>query len=143
MENSQNLWPQGVKKTKQRASVLAILENAEKPLTALDICARREKDGDTAVWPSTVYRVLELFIHKGLVLKTNVRNNDMAVYELNRLQHKHYAVCMNCHKLIALENCPMDTFIPQLPDGEFQVQGHYLEIFGICQDCRPTENNPQ
>ncbi|MHB8061313.1 MAG: transcriptional repressor [Ruminiclostridium sp.] len=48
-----------------------------------------------------MYRVLELFVKKGVVIKTNVMNNEMAVYELNRFKHKHYAVRMNCHKIIA------------------------------------------
>ena len=54
-----------------------------------------KEDGNSA-WISTVYRILELFVKKGVVIKTNVMNNEMAVYELNRFKHKHYAVCMNC-----------------------------------------------
>ena len=68
------------------------------PLTAMDICSQME-NGRDAAWLSTVYRILELFIKKGVVIKTNVMNNEMAVYELNRFKHKHYAACMNFHKV--------------------------------------------
>lgn len=133
----QNDWPAGIKRTRQRKSVLSILEDSEKPLSATDICAEMEKGGDAA-WLSTVYRILELFVKKGVAIKTNVMNNEMAVYELNRFKHKHYAVCLNCHKIIVMDNCPMDTFIPQLEEKGFHIMGHNLEVFGLCKDCSPT-----
>lgn len=135
MKNIKNTWPAGIKRTRQRESVLSILENSEKPLSAADIYSEMEKNGETA-WMSTVYRVLELFIKHDMVIKTNVMNHEMAVYELNRFEHKHYAVCINCHKMISMDNCPMDKSIPELEDNGFRVMGHNLEIFGYCKDCK-------
>lgn len=137
MEEGQNSWPAGIKRTKQRESMLSILNDSEKPLSAADICAKMEESNGSA-WLSTVYRTLELFVKKGVVVKTNVMNHEMAVYELNRFKHKHYAVCMNCRKIIAIDNCPMEKFIPQLADEGFRITGHNLEIFGFCKDCDPT-----
>lgn len=137
MKKEQNLWPAGIKRTRQREGVIAVLEHTDKPLSAADICAKMEKSGDGA-WLSTVYRILELFVKKGIILKTNVMNNEMAVYELNRFKHKHYAVCMSCRKIIAMDNCPMEKFIPKLEDEDFHIMGHNLEIFGFCKDCDPS-----
>lgn len=137
MKEIQNNWPVGVKRTRQRENVLSILENSETPLSATEIFSQMEKTGD-AVWLSTVYRIMELFVKKGIVIKTNMMNNEMAVYELNRFKHKHYAVCINCHKIISIDNCPMEKFIPKLQDEDFQVMGHNLEIFGVCKDCKPN-----
>lgn len=116
--------------------MLSVLENAGKPLSATDICSKMEKGRDAA-WLSTVYRILELFVKKGLVIKTNMMNSDMAVYELNRFKHKHYAVCMSCHKMITMDNCPMEAFVPKLEEEDFHVTGHNLEVFGFCKDCNP------
>jgi len=135
MENTKTAWSAGIKRTKPREIVFSILEQSDIPLTALDICAKMDKQGDSTAWPSTVYRILELFVQKGIVLKTSVMGNDMAVYELNRSNHKHYAVCMNCHKIITMKNCPMESFIPNIDDEEFHVVGHNLEVFGLCKDC--------
>jgi len=136
MGEEQMRWPAGVKRTKQRESVLAVLQDAEKPLSAMEICAAIDKlEGDASAWLSTVYRVLELFVKKDFVIKTSLINSDMALYELNRFQHKHYAVCINCHKIIALDNCPIEHFIPQIEGGTFQVIGHKLEVFGLCKAC--------
>ncbi len=138
MKEAQNNWPAGIKRTKQRISVLSILEHSDKPLSAMDISSQMEGSGDAA-WLSTIYRVLELFVKEGLVIKTTMMNSDMALYELNRDKHKHYAVCMGCHKIIAMDNCPMETFIPELEDEDFYVVGHNLEVYGFCKDCKPNK----
>ncbi|MGB8454468.1 MAG: transcriptional repressor [Anaerocolumna sp.] len=137
LKEIQDNWPTGIKRTKQRENVLSILENSENPLSATDICAKMEKNGGTS-WMSTVYRILEHFLKKGIVIKTNMMNNEMAVYEINRFKHKHYAICVSCHKIITMDNCPMEKFIPKLEDEDFYVMGHNLEIFGFCKDCKPN-----
>ncbi len=136
MKEQQTKWPAGIKRTKQREGVLFVLENSIQPLSATEICAKMETGGDSA-WLSTVYRILEVFVNKGIVKKTNILNNEMAVYELSRNNHKHYAVCMNCHKVIAMDHCPLEGFTLQLNDKDFHVMGHNLEIYGLCKDCKP------
>ncbi|SHI23374.1 Fur family transcriptional regulator, ferric uptake regulator [Sporobacter termitidis DSM 10068] len=127
------VWPEGLKKTKQRDAVVKILESAEAPLSAPDIYAQIEKDGQ-AVWLSTVYRILELFTEKGLVTKTPVLDGDMAYYELRRHDHRHYAVCVDCHKIVPIQDCPMTGFEPKISD-DFRVLGHRIEMYGYCKDC--------
>ena len=134
MTNEKDCWPKGLKRTKQRESVLAILKESTQPMSAQEISARISKEGGGA-WLSTVYRVLELFVEKKLAIKTSIMNSETAVYELNREHHRHYAVCIGCHKMIPMENCPMESFIPKIKDKEFQVIGHNLEVYGYCKDC--------
>jgi len=140
LKKALNNWPSGIKKTRQRESVISVLLNAEKPLSAMDICSKIEKNGDIACL-STVYRILELFIKKGIVVKTNIMNSEMAVYELSNSKHKHYAVCINCHKMIPMDNCPMEKFVPELEDDEFHIVGHNLEIYGFCKDCHRKKSD--
>lgn len=142
LKNEQSNWPAGVKKTKQRKSILDVLENSDIPLSAADICAKMDSGGNTA-WLSTVYRTLELFVKKGLVIKTNITNREMALYELNHFGHRHYAVCMGCRKIIAISNCPLENFIPNLEEEGFHVTGHNLEIFGFCRNCKPFRSEEQ
>ena len=132
MENK-NDWPSGLKKTKPRENVLFVLKTAEKPLSAMEICSKIEENGGSA-WLSTVYRILELFVKNGIAVKIAVMNSGVALYELNRFEHKHYAVCIGCHKIISIANCPLERFIPKI-DEDFRVVGHNLEIYGYCRDC--------
>lgn len=126
------LWPEGVKKTRQRSCVLAVLKGADTPMTAADIYGRTGKDAGAL---STIYRVLELFTQKGLVIRTVLLESGTAVYELDRHEHRHYAVCMVCHKIVALKNCPMEVFTPDVKEDNFRVLGHKLELQGICGEC--------
>ncbi len=131
---TQSGWPQGIKKTKPRERVLAVLERADAPMSSIDIYTQAQSMGGP-IWLSTVYRVLEAFVQKGLIVKTVVMDSGMAVYALNRHQHTHYAVCVGCHKIVAMENCPMEAFVPRLGDSGFHVLGHKIEMYGYCRDC--------
>ncbi len=129
-------WPAGVKKTQCRQCVLDVLEKASQPMSAQDICAHIEKGGKSA-WLSTVYRTLELFEKRGVVVKLALLGGETALYELNRFEHKHYAVCLSCHKILPMDNCPMERFLPNIEDAGFRVMGHNLEIYGYCNNCDP------
>lgn len=134
MKQNHSAWPAGIKKTKQRKCVFTVLEHSESPLSAMDIYKKIEKE-DSSFWLSTVYRILELFVNEGLVLKTTVMNNNMALYELNCNKHRHYAVCVSCHKVVEMDNCPMEEFEPKLADNNFRILGHKVEMYGYCKDC--------
>ena len=140
LKENQAAWPVGMKKTKQRVCVYSVLEQADAPLSAAEIYRQIDRAG-LEISLSTVYRILEFFVKEDIALKTMILDNDMAVYIFNRNQHKHYAVCMNCHKVIELENCPLENFVPKLADGEFHVLGHRLELYGYCKDCEEKRNS--
>ena len=40
MENIENIWPEGIKKTKQREDVFRVLIEAKEPLSAIEIYNR-------------------------------------------------------------------------------------------------------
>lgn len=145
MSVNRKKWPEGVKRTRQRESVLDVLENADKPLCAADICEKLGR-GREGAWLSTVYRILGLFVEKGIVVKSFVLNDPMALYEMNHFIHRHYAVCVNCHSVLPLDGCPIEKMAPQLEEGGFSVLGHSLEIYGYCKNCResiPTDQSAE
>ena len=138
MKEQGNGWPKDVKRTKPRALVMQALEGAQQPLGAMEIFSQIEKTGET-VWLSTVYRVLELLVEKGVVTKVAVTNSDMAVYTPNRNAHRHYAVCMGCRRIVPVDDCPLGHFTPKVAEEGFQVVGHNLEIYGYCDTCAHKE----
>ncbi|NJP41040.1 transcriptional repressor [Oscillospiraceae bacterium HV4-5-C5C] len=128
-------WPAGVRKTRQREAIWDVLQQASAPLSARDIAARLGAEGAEA-WLSTVYRTLDLLVSRGSVTRIARLDSDMAVYSLQHAGHRHYAVCLKCHKIIPMTNCPMDEFIPRLEDRNFLVLGHQLELYGYCSSCK-------
>lgn len=131
-------WPTGVKKTQARLAVLQALAAADRPLTAVELTGCTSETSGKPVWLSTVYRVLDTFEQCGMVQKTPVMESGMAIYELAG-GHRHYAVCLACNRVIVLENCPMENFLPRLSEQDFQVVGHRLQMYGYCADCRGRE----
>lgn len=128
------VWSKGLKRTKSREDVLAVLEQAQSPLTAAEICTQIEGTGK-AVWMSTVYRVLDTFLEREVAVKTAVLDNGMALYELNSHKHKHYAICIGCKRMLPIDSCPIEEIDKKLKNDDFRVVEHRVEMYGYCKDC--------
>lgn len=135
------VWPKGLKRTKSREAVMEALGKEHLPVTALYLFEELQKSEET-IWLSTIYRVLESFIEKNAVIKSMPTDSTMAVYEWNRHTHMHYAVCVNCHTMLPIRDCPFEYVIPPVADGGFHIVGHNLELYGYCDTCfRKREND--
>lgn len=132
---------QGIKSTRHRNSILELLEESELPLTAEQLfIALRDKTSSIDL--STVYRTLDTFASKNLVLKTTRSDDGKALYELNHNEHKHHLLCVKCHKLISIEDCPIGELKETLKNKiDFDITGHKLEIYGYCHDCKNYNHN--
>ena len=140
MENIENIWPEGIKKTKQREDVFRVLIEAKEPLSAIEIYNRiQQKSGQINYAISTIYRSLAVFEEKGLVEKSTLMGEDTAVYEWHHGDHKHYAICLKCHKLVPLAKCPFEHVKLDTSDENFTVTSHKLEIYGYCKKCKEEE----
>lgn len=130
------LTREGIKSTRSRNAMLEILEKSEIPLTAEDIFfILKKKNASTCL--STVYRTFEMLTSKGLVIKSNILDDGKARYELNHMEHKHHVICVGCHKMISIGECPFSEFEKMLKKKiGFDVIGHKFEIYGYCQDCK-------
>ena len=129
-------FPAEMKKTKQREEIFRILTEASEPMSAVDIYNQLLKVMQgTNFAISTVYRALTAFEEKGYVTKSSLLGEDMSYYEWNQGLHKHYAVCIKCHKLIPLRSCPFEHARIE-PQEDFTITGHKLELYGYCKECR-------
>lgn len=127
---------EGVKSTRHRNAILELLEQSESPLTAEQLFIML-KEKTASINLSTVYRTLDTFASKNLVIKSNRVDDGKIRYELNQHEHKHHLFCVGCHKMISLEECPIGELQRTLKkDLDFEVTGHNLEIFGYCHNCR-------
>ncbi|MBQ3472370.1 MAG: transcriptional repressor [Clostridia bacterium] len=116
----------GLKCTAQRRQVIDILNKADAPLTAENIY---EKSSDISL--STVYRIAEKLVEKGIVTKNTIRDSDKFYYELADNKHRHYAICLGCGDMKYVDICP----VHDLKIDDFTVTGHKLEIYGYCDEC--------
>ncbi|MCM1570040.1 MAG: transcriptional repressor [Roseburia sp.] len=130
----QTEYPQGLKWTRQRKQVYEILQEAKEPLSAVQIFGRLEKEAAEQYALSTVYRILAAFEERKLVNRITWMG-DTVVYERNRGEHTHYAVCLDCRRRIPLEHCPFADIPLEKETGDFTITAHKLELYGYCRDC--------
>lgn len=135
----QILRQEGLKYTKQRASILKILTESEQPVSAEQVFIALQKNSVNANL-STVYRILESLASRGIVQKTSIGSDTKALFEMNSSVHKHRMICINCREMTAVEGCPLEEYEKMLMDRTgFDVTGHKLEIYGYCEKCRKSK----
>ncbi|MBR4668674.1 MAG: transcriptional repressor [Butyrivibrio sp.] len=136
-------WPEGIKKTRQRMDIFEILYAAEIPISATDIFSEiTKKHPDEMYAISTIYRNLLAFEKAGVVTKSVLSTEDTAVYELKNKKHRHYAVCLLCHKKFPINACPLHVIEDDLEASVpgFDITGHNLEVYGYCKDCKEVQS---
>lgn len=124
-----------IKTTKQRELIFDILMNSHEPLSVEEIFVQLAgKENSMSL--STIYRILEVFVSKDLVVKSNIYNNK-AVFELQGKKHKHHLTCICCGKILVLNNCPLKEYEKLLQEMTmFDITSHKLELFGFCPECK-------
>jgi Fur family ferric uptake transcriptional regulator len=135
-ENQRILRSRGLKNTKHRMAILRVLSQSNRPLTADEVYLKLRAEG-VAISLSTVYRALELLTARGALQKSSLFTESGAVFEPNRSEHRHYVLCLGCHRLIPVDDCPLDEYEAALARRlGFQIEGHKLEIYGYCPKCQ-------
>jgi len=130
----------GVKTTRQRKAILAVLTKAKLPLT-VDVIHQKLRDNAAAVNPSTIYRVLTVLVHKGIAEQL-LSANGKSAFVLATSGHTHHLSCTNCGRVARMSTCPLTPVLLQIAsDNDFLVTGHRLELFGLCAACQTTSGS--
>ena len=132
----QKLSYSGLKNTRHRHGVLNILFNEKRAFTANELYLRLS-DNQHKLSLSTIYRILNTFASKGLIIKTQPFNEKKATYEAHHIEHQHFLFCLRCSKSIAIENCPLKALEQTLnKTTNYKIVGHKMDIYGYCPQCQ-------
>lgn len=130
----------GLKNTRHRQLVLQLLLERAGVLTAEELYQLLQKQGAEINF-STVYRILENFTQKGLTEKSYLGDSRKYGFVLHTLGHRHRLICLNCHKVIEVEHCPIAEFEENLAQKtDFAIVGHNLEWYGYCPECKNKQD---
>ena len=136
MDYIEMLRNSGLKSTKSRSGILNILAQMDQPISAEQIFLELKKKNISANL-STVYRTLDVLADKNLATRISISGNSRNLYEFNRMNHRHYLVCLGCHKIIAINHCPLADYETKLEkETNYSITGHKLNIYGYCPDCQ-------
>ena len=128
----------GLKNTKQRAAILDVLEKSNQPIAAEQIY-QQLKEQNVAINICTVYRTLEALADNSLATKLSITGDSRALFECNKMVHRHYLICTGCKKILAINSCPLGAYEEALEkETHFKISGHKLNIYGFCPQCQES-----
>ena len=126
-----------IKNTQQRHMLYSLLKSKKQPITAEGIYQILSGKLEKPINLSTVYRILETFTEKGIVLKSQLNFDGKALYKINHMEHRHHLVCIKCNKIMPIKGCPLGEYELRLEEQTgYKIIEHNLEIKGICPKCQ-------
>ena len=135
------LMSRGLRMTRQRRTILSVVETAKQHLDASQLL-RRARRLDPQIDRVTVYRTLGLLKRHGLIDELDLMHihGEGHYYErkLNR-DHIHMA-CLRCGKIMEFVSDIFEKLKGQVEkDCRFRIVVSRLEIGGYCTDCRGSQ----
>ncbi len=129
------LRARGYRLTPARQAILAALAAAGEHPTA-DALAAAVHQAAPGVGRMTVYRTLDLLCELGL-LRPVYQGTGAAHYVLLLDGHHHHLVCSRCRRVIEFDDCALGELAETVARRYgFVVEGHLLEFYGRCAECR-------
>ncbi len=125
----------GYRLTPQRATVLAVIAESDRHLTAEEILDQVRKRYPYQV-KSAVYRSLDFLTGLGLITCTDLGQGHVQ-YELHEHPHHHHLICRGCGRIVQVD----DRCFRSLEKGLREKYGFaadltHFAIFGRCKDCQ-------
>lgn len=117
--------------TQQKRVLGAIFEQAQRPLTPVEICEEARKNLPS-LGIATVYRAIKQFVEEGQVRPVEVPG-AAPHYESTARHHHHFFVCQQCKRLFDLLGCVRG--VKSLAPNGFRVKQHEIVLYGECASC--------
>lgn len=125
----------GVRSTRQRASISALLADIGDFRSAQELHDELRKRGDT-IGLTTVYRTLQAMATAGAV-DTLRTDTGESLYRQCSDHHHHHLVCRVCGSTVEVQGRQVEQWTEKIAQEHgFADVSHTVEIFGTCGDCQ-------
>jgi Fur family ferric uptake transcriptional regulator len=125
------LEARGHRVTPSRRAVIAAILSQRDHFTVDDLLQRCRGAGR-----ATVFRTVRLLTDLGVVCRVLLEDGSLH-YRLSQRGHHHHLVCTDCGAVEDLDQCAVDDVVRGLSgESGFEVEGHWLELYGRCASCR-------
>lgn len=119
--------------TAPRMAVIGVIASMPGHFTAEALAARVR-----GVGRATVFRTLKLLVDEGMVCRVLLEDGRLH-YRLSRTAHHHHLVCTRCGAIEDFTTCDVADVIDELSRRTgYQIESHWLELYGRCRACRPA-----
>ena len=135
-----NIWinklkEKGMRITEQRKAVIDSLIKAEKALEPIEVydLVRQEYPSIGMV---TVYRTMECLSDLHLLQKVH-QESGCNKYLRGKDGHHHLMICTQCGKANYFKGLELEDEFQRIASSHhFQIEDHWLQLSGVCQDCQ-------
>ncbi len=128
------LQKSGCRLTAPRRAVVETMVGSSHALTPVEVydLARKSFPGLGLV---SVYRTLEKLEDLGLVQRVHQTKSCQAFIRSGD-GHQHLIICTHCGKAVLFEGDQLEPLFNVVSKNTgFQVESHWLQVFGLCQSC--------
>jgi Fe2+ or Zn2+ uptake regulation protein len=123
----------GLRFTRQREAVWNLFARSGRGFSVVEAAKALRKK---RIGPATVYRTVALLEEMGLLCRIHDERREHRFVACTP-GHVHHLVCTNCGRVVEFEACGIPVLERLLAvETGFSVEGHYLEVYGICSKCR-------
>ncbi len=125
----------GLRKTRQRESILEIIRSGKGHLDADEVYQRARKK-QPRLSLSTVYRTLQTLKELGLIEEVRL-DEAHHHYELKNSRDHYHLICQGCGKIVEFE-IPSGVALMRRIGREkhFEITGMTVQMTGVCEECR-------
>lgn len=93
-------------------------------------------DIEPSLGRATVFRAIETLVNLKLLDRVTFADGTHR-YRVCSAAHHHHLTCVRCHRVVEIETClPMEQFHAIASRNDFALEGHALELYGRCAECR-------
>ena len=125
----------GVRSTRQRAAISALLDSIDDFRSAQELHDELRRRGDN-IGLTTVYRTLQSMANAGNV-DTLRTDTGESLYRRCSDHHHHHLVCRHCGATVEVEGHQAETWAAEVAAAHgFADVNHTIEIFGTCPGCQ-------
>ncbi len=129
----------GCRITAPRRAIVETLLSSPRALEPVEIydLARKSNPGIGLI---TVYRTLETLENLGLIQR--IHREDGCHMVMPAVDgHQHYLVCVACGKTTCFQGDDLGSLFDRVESKTgYQVSDHWLQLFGICPECRAAHS---
>ncbi|MEM7701225.1 MAG: transcriptional repressor [Pseudomonadota bacterium] len=122
--------------TSMREAVFVELARFERPISAYDIADRLSELRGKRVAPNSIYRILDLFVSKGLAVRIESSNAYLVNLHPGCSHDCIFLVCEECGDAAHVDDSDVSRAVRALTGRrEFRADAPVLEIRGLCRQC--------
>jgi Fur family transcriptional regulator, ferric uptake regulator len=129
----------GLRNTRPRrliADKLAALASSGRDFSTDDLWMEL-KVADPDLGRSTVFRAVDLLTEQRVLDRVTFADGTHRYRVCGVGAHHHHITCVQCHRVVEVEACIGSDMLHAIENStDFSLEGHSLELFGRCRDCR-------